>query len=295
MKLTPQEFVPIAPYTSMRTGGTVRFLYRPESEEALAECIAQLHKDGTPFLVIGNASNLLFPDADYPGAVILTSGLRDIRLENDAIFAQCGVSLSALASFAAANARAGLSFAYGIPGTVGGGVYMNAGAYGGEMADTLSEALCVDSDGNLHRLPKEALRFGYRHSLLQEQPLFLLHALFDCPPGDPAVCKAEMDRNMAARKAKQPLEFPSCGSVFKRPEGHYAGALIEQAGLKGLSIGGAQVSEKHAGFIINRGNATSADVLALIAAVQELVFKTSGVLLEPEVRLLDVHSDGSRR
>ena len=286
----PQEYVCIAPYTSMRVGGTVRYLYRPESEEAFAELVCALSGRDTPFLVIGSASNLLFPDEDYPGAVILTTAIRSLRMEEGRIVASCGVSLSALASFAQERGKSGLAFAYGIPGTVGGGVYMNAGAYGGEISDCLEEALCVDRSGRQVTLKKEDLHFSYRHSALQENGLFLLHAVFSCPDGDPAAIRGEMERNMAARREKQPLEFPSCGSAFKRPEGHYAGALIEQSGLKGFSVGGAQVSEKHAGFVINRGGATASDVRALLAAVQNTVWEKHGVKLEPEIRILSFRS-----
>lgn len=282
----PKEYVRIAPYTSMRVGGTVRYLYRPESEEAFAALVCALSAADTPFLVVGCASNLLFPDEDYPGAVILTTAVRSLRMEGGRIVASCGVSLSALATFAQEQGKSGLSFAYGIPGTVGGGVYMNAGAYGGEISDCFEEALCMDRSGKQMILKKEDLCFAYRHSALQENGLFLLHAVFSCPDGDPAAIRAEMERNMAARREKQPLEFPSCGSAFKRPTGHYAGALIEQAGLKGFSVGGAQVSEKHAGFVINRGDATSADVRALLEAVQKTVWEKHGVELEPEIRIL---------
>lgn len=282
----PQEYVRIAPYTSMRVGGTVRYLYRPESEEDFAALVGELSGASVPFLVIGGASNLLFPDEDYPGAVILTTGIRSLRMESGRIVASCGVSLSALATFAQERGKSGLAFAYGIPGTVGGGVYMNAGAYGGEIADCFAEALCMDRSGKRVTLKKEDLCFAYRHSALQENGLLLLHAVFSCPDGDPAAIRGEMERNMASRREKQPLEFPSCGSAFKRPTGHYAGALIEQAGLKGFSVGGAQVSEKHAGFVINRGGATSADVRALLEAVQKTVWEKHGVELEPEIRIL---------
>lgn len=281
-----QEHVRIAPFTSMKTGGTVRYLFRPQAEQELATLLGELHAQHIPFYVIGNASNLLFPDEGFDGAVVLTAAMREMRVNDGCITASCGVSLSALASFAANNGLGGLSFAYGIPGTVGGGVYMNAGAYGGQMSDVCTEVLCADESGALVRLSGEALQFGYRHSALQERPLYLLHAVFSCPKADSADCKAEMERNMAARVSKQPLEFPSCGSAFKRPVGHFAGALIEQTGLKGFTIGGAQVSEKHAGFIINRGGATSDDVKAVIQAVQERVFAATGIQLEPEIRIL---------
>lgn len=284
--VTPQENVRIAPYTSMRVGGTVRYLYRPESAEVFTELIGTLEKEGIPYLVIGNASNLLFPDEGYDGAVIATGGIRELYMENGKIVASLGVSLSALASFAMEHGKSGLAFAYGIPGTVGGGVYMNAGAYGGEISDCIEKAICIDNNGNRVTLCREELQFSYRHSALQENGLLLLYAVFACKDGVKAEIKAEMDRNMASRKAKQPLEYPSCGSAFKRPPGHFAGALIEQAGLKGFSIGGAQVSEKHAGFVINKGNATANDVKALLSHVQQVVYAQSGVMIEPEIRIL---------
>lgn len=283
---TCYENIRIAPYTSMRVGGNVRYLYRPETVSAFAGLIPELKSRGIPCLVIGNASNLLFPDEGYDGAVIATGGIKELYLNDEKIVSSMGVSLSALSNFACEHGKSGLAFAYGIPGTVGGGIYMNAGAYGGEIADCLEYVVCMDAKGTRFTLSKEDLRLSYRHSALMENGLFLLYAVFACKEGDRAEIKAEMERNMASRKAKQPLEYPSCGSAFKRPAGHFAGALIEQANLKGFSIGGAQVSEKHAGFIINTGNATANDVKALLAHVQKAVFEKDGILLEPEIRIL---------
>lgn len=284
--LIPQENIRIAPYTSMRVGGAVRYLYRPETEDQLVELVAGCKAENTPYLVIGNASNLLFPDEGYNGVVIATGGIRSITFENGLITASCGVSLSALSVFAMEHGKKGLAFAFGIPGTVGGGVYMNAGAYGGELSDCLEHAVCIDAKGEKVTLSGEDLRLSYRHSRLQEEELLLLSATFRCEDGDPKEIKGEMDKNMAARKEKQPLEYPSCGSAFKRPTGYYAGALIQAAGLKGFSMGGAQVSEKHAGFVINKGGATADDVKALLAHVQKTVYDQSGVLLEPEIQIL---------
>lgn len=284
--LIPQENIRIAPYTSMRVGGAVRYLYRPETEDQLVELVAGCKAENTPYLVIGNASNLLFPDEGYNGVVIATGGIRSITFENGLITASCGVSLSALSVFAMEHGKKGLAFAFGIPGTVGGGVYMNAGAYGGELSDCLDHAVCIDAKGEKVTLSGEDLRLSYRHSRLQEEELLLLSATFRCEDGDPKEIKGEMDKNMAARKEKQPLEYPSCGSAFKRPTGYYAGALIQEAGLKGFSMGGAQVSEKHAGFVINKGGATADDVKALLAHVQKTVYDQSGVLLEPEIQIL---------
>jgi len=284
--LTPKENIRIAPYTSMRVGGEVRYLYRPETEAQLAEVIRFCKGEGLPYLVIGNASNLLFPDEGFDGAVIATTGIKEIRLEEGRIVASCGASLSALSVFAMEQGLKGLAFAFGIPGTVGGGVYMNAGAYGGEISDCLESVRCLNGAGEEIVLTKEELGLSYRHSRLQEEELLLLSAAFRCEEGDPKEIKGEMDKNMNARKEKQPLEYPSCGSAFKRPAGYYAGALIQEAGLKGYSMGGAQVSEKHAGFVINKGNATADDVKALLAYVQKTVYDQSGVLLEPEIKIL---------
>ena len=266
MKSIPnlQENIRIAPYTSMRVGGTVRRLYRPESVEQLTDLVLSCREEGVPYLVIGNASNLLFPDEGYQGAVISTVGIKELSLQGGKIVASCGVSLSALSVFAMEHGMDGLAFAYGIPGTVGGGVYMNAGAYGGEISDCLESILALTKDGAIRTLSREELSLSYRHSRLQEEELILLSATFRCEEGIPAEIKSVMDRNMASRKEKQPLEYPSCGSAFKRPAGHFAGALIQEAGLKGFSIGGAQVSEKHAGFVINKGGATAEDVKACL-------------------------------
>lgn len=284
--LIPQRNIRIAPYTSMRVGGEVRFLYRPETEEQLVDLVRSHKAKGLPYLVIGNASNLLFPDEGFDGAVIATTGMKELSMEEGRITAACGVSLSALSVFAMERGKKGLAFAFGIPGTVGGGVYMNAGAYGGEISDCLESVRCLNGAGEEITLKNEELRLSYRHSRMQEEELILLSATFRCEDGNREEIKSEMDRNMASRKEKQPLEYPSCGSAFKRPAGHFAGALIQEAGLKGFSIGGAQVSEKHAGFVINKGGATADDVKALLAHVRKTVYDRSGVLLEPEIQIL---------
>lgn len=281
-----QTSAAIAPYTSMRVGGAVKYLCHPQSEEELRALMCRFSAENIPYMVIGNASNLLFPDEGYDGAVIRTVGIKRLWTEDGLLCASCGVSLSALAAFAQKNGKRGLAFAFGIPGTVGGGIYMNAGAYGGEISDCFSRAVCADRAGNLVTLTKAEMQFAYRHSALMKNGLTVLHAAFACENGSQAEIKAEMERNMVSRKTKQPLEYPSCGSAFKRPTGHFAGALIEQAGLKGLTVGGAQVSEKHAGFVINVGGATANDVKNLLAQVQKAVFNTFGVLLEPEIRIL---------
>lgn len=286
MQLHPQENVRIAPYTSMKVGGPVRYLYQPSDGSELISALSEQNASGRKYLVIGNASNILFPDEGFDGSVIMTGGIRGISIDGNQITAMCGESLSSLSRFARDHAKTGLVFAYGIPGSVGGAVYMNAGAYGGEISDCFCKAVCTDRDGRLHVLTKEDMHFSYRHSVLQEKELYLISATFSCDTGDTAQITAEMEKNMAARKEKQPLEYPSCGSFFKRPTGHFAGALIEQAGLKGFSVGGAMVSEKHAGFVINTGNATYRDITALMETVQNTVFEKFGVRLEPEVRII---------
>lgn len=281
-----QENVRIAPFTSMRVGGNVRYLFRPDSVDAFCTLLCELDASEMPYIVIGNASNLLFADEGYDGAVVATTAIKELYLQDGKIVASCGVSLSALSVFAMEHGKDGLAFAYGIPGTVGGGVYMNAGAYHGEIADCLEYAVCADKHGNRVTLSGKDLDFSYRHSALMKNGLFLLYAVFACKDGDRSEIKQTMDKNMNARKTKQPLDFPSCGSAFKRPKGLFAGALIEQAGLKGFSIGGAQVSEKHAGFVINKGGATANDVKALLSHIQKTVYEKDGVLLEPEICIL---------
>ena len=282
--MTVTENIVIAPYTSMKVGGVVKKLCRPESKAELLQAITKAG-DGK-LLVVGNASNLLFPDEGYDGTVILTGNVKGIALCGNVITAECGVSLSNLSRFARDHGKGGLVFGYGIPGTVGGGVFMNAGAYGGEIADTLASVTCCGRSGKCYTLQKEDLCFAHRHSVFMEKELFVLSADFVCPDADPETLTAEMEHNMEQRKAKQPLEYPSCGSVFKRPVGYFAGGLIEQAGLKGKTVGGAQVSEKHAGFIINTGNATAADIKQLIGEIQTIVFDRFGVRLEPEVQII---------
>lgn len=279
-----QHNVCIAPYTTMKVGGAVKTLYKPTNVPEFASALRESRTE--KLLVAGNCSNLLFPDEGFDGSVILTGGVRGIHFKDGKITAECGVSLTSLSRFARDREKGGLVFAYGIPGTVGGGVFMNAGAYGGQISDVLCSATVCTRDGEPFNMTAEELKFGYRHSVFMEKELFLLAATFDCPDADADELTAEMERNMECRRAKQPLEYPSCGSTFKRPEGHFAGALIEQAGLKGLTVGGAQVSDKHAGFIINTGSATANEVKELIAIVQQRVYERFDVQLEPEVRII---------
>ena len=278
-----RENAPLREYCSMRVGGPARLAAFPETAEELAALL----RAGGRRVVLGGGSNVLFPDEGYDGTVIFTTRLCGLTADGCMLSAQAGVPLSAAARRALECGLGGLAFAYGIPGTVGGGVYMNAGAYGGQIADCLVRATLLDAAGEPRVVPASELALSYRSSALMDGDWTLLSADFALVPAPPEEIRAEMERNMQARREKQPLEYPSCGSTFKRPPGQYAGALIERCGLKGCTVGGAQVSEKHAGFVVNRGDATSADVRALIAHIQRVVAEKTGVLLECEVRIID--------
>ncbi len=286
MNFNLQENVSLAPFCSMKAGGNAKYLVQPESASELSEAIAYFKEKGEKYIVVGNCSNLLFPDCGYDGAVIITCGMRKIEERDGIITAECGVTLSTLARVACDASGTGLEFCYGIPGTVGGGVYMNAGAYGGELSQCFVSGLFIDEGGEFVEIENGDMDFGYRKSRMNGDKLILVSAKFKTEQGDKEVIRARMDELMTKRKTSQPLEYPSCGSAFKRPVGYYAGALIEQCGLKGKTIGGAQVSQKHAGFIINIGGATSSDVIDLLNFVSETVFNETGVRLEPEIRII---------
>lgn len=273
-------------HSTMRVGGIAKRACFPDTVEDLCKAVWECSMENEKFIIVGNCSNIVFPDEGYNGTVIFTYKLKGITVEGTRLTALCGEKLTAVAKAAADASLSGLEFAYGIPGTVGGGVFMNAGAYGGEIKDCLSSVRVLDLNGEISMLPAESLELGYRHSLLMEKDLFVLDATFDLVRGDREQIKSKNEENMRKRSDKQPLDMPSCGSAFKRPEGHYAGALIEQCGLKGFSIGGAQVSEKHAGFIVNTGDATAADIENLIKHIQNTVFENTGVTLTPEIRIL---------
>ena len=276
---------PLSLHSSVRIGGPADLVAFPRTEAALIALLTALRKRGTRHMVLGNASNTLFSDAGYRGVVIVTNRMKETVWDGTTIRAACGVSLTALAAEAANRGLSGLEFAYGIPGTVGGAVYMTAGAYGGQISDVLLRSVCLHDGEPLTREAAEH-GFGYRQSVYRRTGDILLSATFALTESAPKTVRAACEKNMVARKEKQPLEFPSLGSVFKRPEGHFAGALIEDAGLKGTRIGGAEVSEKHAGFLINRGGATAADFLALVSHVQKVVQAKTGIFLEPEIILV---------
>ena len=273
--------------TSFKIGGAAELMLYPASAEELQACIKLCAAQGEKPFILGCGSNLLVKDSGLDGVVISTEKLLGIAFGDDGLIScGAGVKLSELCVFAQKQGLAGLEFAYGIPGSAGGAAYMNAGAYGGEMKDVLHFVRYIDPDGEICELPAGALELGYRRSVFMRNGGVIAGLTVRLAPGDPAEIRAKMDEILQKRRDKQPLEFPSAGSVFKRPEGHFAGALIEQCGLKGQSVGGAQVSEKHAGFIVNAGGARAADVRALIALVQTAVENETGVFLEPEIRFV---------
>ena len=277
---------PMSRHTTFRTGGPAEYLVSPDMD-CLPGVIAFCREQEIPLTVIGNGSNLLVGDKGISGVVVeIGRSMGEICLEEDKITAQAGALLSAVSAKAAAEGLTGLEFASGIPGSVGGAVIMNAGAYGGEMKDTLVAATVLTKEGEIVRLPAEELDLSYRHSNLPEKESIVLEAEFVLTEGDVDQIAETLADLKQKRTSKQPLEYPSAGSTFKRPEGHFAGKLIEDAGLKGYTVGGAQVSEKHCGFVINKGGATSADVLELIRHIQKTVLEQFGVQLETEVRLL---------
>ena len=280
------EHEPMARHTTFRVGGPADVLFMPEGADQLIAALEAARSAGVPAHVIGNGSNLIVRDGGVRGLVIaIGEGMSEIARRGDTVEAQAGAALARVAAFAQAEGLAGLEFASGIPGTLGGGCAMNAGAYGGQLSDVLIDAQVL-LDGAVRTLSRDDMQMGYRTSLPLRTGGIVLSARFALTPDAPEAIAARMRELNARRRDKQPLNLPSAGSTFKRPEGHFAGALIEQAGLKGFSVGGAQVSEKHAGFIVNTGGATASDVLALIAAVQEAVKARSGIWLETEVRVL---------
>lgn len=278
---------PMRKHTTFRVGGTVSLFAEPKSLEAFVWAVRELRRRELPCLIVGNGSNLLFSDRPHALAVLSTARLDTLRLSGDSLISGAGVLLSRLASAALEACLTGLEFAHGIPGSLGGGIYMNAGAYGGELRDVVETVTYLDNGGSLRTVPCAECDFGYRHSRFENTGEAILSATLRLRPGDPREIREKMDDLSRRRREKQPLNLPSAGSTFKRPQGDFAARLIEAAGLKGLCVGGAQVSEKHAGFIVNTGGATAGDILALMDKVREQVYLTSGVTLEPEVRIID--------
>ena len=287
LKVAQEE--PLSRHTSFRVGGPARRMAFPEREEQLVLLLKLAQECDARPLVIGNGTNLLVADEGLDRLVIDTSAMNRITQGEDpmVLMADAGVSLARLADFACKQGLTGLEFAHGIPGTVGGAVCMNAGAYDGEMKQVVERVTVLFPEEGVQTLSGEEMEFAYRHSLLADHPeVVVLSAVFRLAPGDPVQIRGKMQELMTRRKTSQPLEYPSAGSTFKRPTGYFAGTLIDQCGLKGFTVGGAQVSEKHAGFVINRGGATFADVMGVITGVQDRVLAEKGVQLEPEVKII---------
>lgn len=279
--------VPMKEHTTFRTGGNADLMLFPSSAEQIAASLKVLKDLQVPYFIIGKGSNLVVRDGGFHGAVIkLSDNFSKITVENNHICAQAGATLAAVVRAAHENNLCGMEYAAGIPGTVGGAVVMNAGAYGGEIKDQIESVKVLDNDFNELNLTSAGLCFGYRKSIISKKQYIVLQADFLLEFGNIEEARIKLRELNRRRREKQPLDYPSAGSTFKRPPGHFAGALIEQAGLRGFQIGGALVSEKHAGFIINAGNATSADILKLIETVRQRVLETSGVLLETEIKII---------
>ena len=277
---------PMSRHTTLKLGGPADYLAFPRNEEEIAALFAEADRNGIPVTVIGHGSNLLVLDGGIRGLVIsIGKNMRQITREGNILTVQAGAMLGSAAAEAAEAGLTGLEFASGIPGTVGGGVTMNAGAYGGEMAQVVTRVRAIRPDGEKVLLSGEEMEFGYRHSAVTEKNLIVTEVTFELQPGDRTEIRAKMSELNARRAEKQPLDVPSAGSTFKRPEGNYAAALIDQCGLKGYSVGGAMVSRKHAGFLVNTGT-SSRDFLELMRQVAGIVEERTGIRLEPEVRII---------
>lgn len=278
---------PLKKHTTFRIGGPAACFCTPSNARQVAAAIAIARESGTPWYFLGLGSNVLFPDEGYPGLIICLTGLAgESEASGYELVAGAGMPLSELCVLALGKRLAGLEFAYGIPGTLGGAVYMNAGAYGGEMSQVVQSVTCLDEELKEIVVTAEEAGFGYRSSVFQQRPLVILSAVLQLIPGEAEEIDEKMRKNMAARREKQPLELPSAGSTFKRPVGAYAGALIEQCGLRGHRVGGAAVSEKHCGFLVNIEDATCADVVKLAESVAATVLEKTGYTLEREIRVV---------
>lgn len=278
---------PMKNHTTFRIGGPADALALPKTPEEVAEVVHFCHEHAQPYYVLGNGSNLLVSDEGYRGLVLqLYRNFNDIQVNGETITVQSGAMLAAVARTAYQTGLTGLEFASGIPGTIGGAVVMNAGAYGGEMKNVLKEVTVLTKEGEVLVIPAKALELGYRTSVIPKNGWIVLGAVLQLKKGDQEQILARMEELKEQRITKQPLDLPSAGSTFKRPEGYFAGKLIMDAGLRGFTVGGAQVSEKHCGFVVNRGNATATDVWELICEVKRRVKEMTGVELEPEVKLL---------
>ncbi|MEE1145073.1 MAG: UDP-N-acetylmuramate dehydrogenase [Acutalibacteraceae bacterium] len=286
-RYTVLENEPMSKHTSFKIGGPAKLFVSPADSNALSELITNCKNYDIPTVYFGNGSNILFNDYGFDGVVISTSRMTEISLQDENII-ECGsgVKNSVLCQFALENSLSGFEFLWGIPGTVGGAAFMNAGAYGGEIKDVIVGCEYITADGEIKEMSSDEMDLSYRHSIFSENGGIITKVKLRGKLDNKEVIRALMDELMDRRRTKQPLEFPSAGSVFKRPEGYFAAALIEECGLKGESVGGAQVSEKHSGFIINTGNATASDVKQLVEIIKETVFMQKGVQLECEIRVI---------
>lgn len=278
---------PMKKHTSFKIGGPADILVQPQNADGLSQALAAARDYEVPVTILGNGSNVLVRDKGIRGLVIqLGNALKSFRQEGERLYFGAGYSLALASRKAWECGLSGMEFAVGIPGSIGGAVYMNAGAYNGEMKCVVESVRVMDMNGNTAELTAEDLQFGYRKTSLQQSGYIITEVCLKMQPGNKADIKAMMDDFSSRRISKQPLEMPSAGSMFKRPPGYFAGTLIEQAGLKGYTVGGAQVSTKHAGFVVNCGNATAADVLQLIADVRRIIMEKAGVELHPEVLVI---------
>lgn len=278
---------PMSSHTTFRIGGPADYFAEPDTAEALAGLIKLCRKEQVPYMIVGNGSNLLVGDQGYRGVIIsLGKSWSAIRTEGTRMYAGAGAMLSAAARRALQESLTGLEFAAGIPGTIGGAVFMNAGAYGSDMSAVLTSVTVLTAEGAVVTVPAEELELGYRTSCVEKQGYIVLQAEMELQAGEEEAIRLRMEDLAQQRRSKQPLEFPSAGSTFKRPEGYFAGKLIQDAGLRGYQVGGAQVSEKHCGFVINRDKATANDVMQLCRDVQEKVKEEFGVTMEMEVRTI---------
>ena len=278
------EQEPMKLHTTFRVGGAAKLFLKLESEKELQEILALMKREGEDYYLIGNGSNLLISDKGYDGVMIqLSKDFAKVKVDGNHLYCEAGATLSAIARVALENSLTGFEFAAGIPGSLGGAIVMNAGAYGGEMKQVVESVRLMDNEGNIIIKSCDEMHFGYRHSILKEETYIVLGATICLKSGEYDQIKQQMDDLATQRREKQPLEYPSAGSTFKRPQGYFAGKLIQDAGLRGFQVGGAQVSEKHCGFVINREQATAADIYRLIQEVRTRVAAEFGVTLETEV------------
>lgn len=283
---------PLAKYTYTETGGKADIVAFPKSVEEVQQLLSWVNESDIALTILGNASNLIVRDGGIRGMVIMLTEMKKSQVIGDKLIAESGAGLIEVAQLASEHSLTGIEFACGIPGSIGGAIYMNAGAYGGEVKDCITEVKVITSQGELKTYSNEECKFSYRNSIFQENDEIILSVCFQLKTGEPEIILNEMERLTDLRESKQPLDCPSCGSVFKRPEGYFTGKLIQDAGLQGYRIGGAEISRKHAGFIVNIDHATATDYTDLIAYIQETIWRLNRVRLEPEVRIIgeEVHA-----